>query len=75
MLNTRPIQIITAAQVISGISLPFIAILLVIATNNKKLLGEHTNTLVQNVLGVIAALVTLGLGSWGLFGVITRLLG
>ena len=75
ILNTAPIQIITTAQVISGVSLPFIAILLVIATNNKKLLGEHTNTLLQNILGVIAALVTLGLGSWGLYGVITNLLG
>ena len=75
MLNTRPIQIITAAQVTSGFSLPFIAILLVIATNNKKLLGEHTNTLWQNILGSIAAAVSLGLGLWGLYGVFTKFFG
>lgn len=75
MLNTKPIQIITAAQVTSGFSLPFIAILLVVATNNKKLLGEHTNTTLQNVLGGIAAAVSLGLGSWGLYGVFTKFFG
>lgn len=75
MLNTRPIQIITAAQVTSGFSLPFIAILLVIAANNKKLLGEHTNTTLQNILGGIAATVSLGLGTWGLYGVFTKFFG
>lgn len=75
MLNTKPIQIITAAQVTSGFSLPFIAILLVIATNNKKLLGEHTNTTWQNILGAIAAAVSLGLGIWGLYGVFTKFFG
>ncbi len=75
MTNTRPIQIITAAQVTSGFSLPFIAILLVVATNNKKLLGKHTNTLLQNILGAIAAAVSLGLGVWGLYGVFMKFFG
>ena len=56
-------------------SLPFIAILLVVATNNKKLLGKHTNTLLQNILGAIAAAVSLGLGVWGLYGVFMKFFG
>lgn len=75
ILNIAPIQIITAAQVTSGISLPFIAILLVIETNNKEMLGNHTNTTLQNILGGIAVIITLGLGAWGLYGVFTRLFG
>lgn len=75
MLGTRPVQIITAAQVTSGFSLPFIAILLVVACNNKSLLGEHTNTKLQNILGTIAAAVSLGLGAWGLYGVFTKFFG
>lgn len=75
MLDARPVQIITTAQVTSGFTLPLIAILLVLACNNKKVLGEATNTLVQNILGVIAAVVSLGLGSWGLFNVFMNLFG
>lgn len=75
MTNTKPTQIIIFAQATSGFFLPFVAILLMIVSNNKKLLGKHTNTVFQNVLGSIAVMVTLGLGSWGLYGVFSKLFG
>lgn len=61
MINTTPATIIVIAQAISGFILPFIAILLMIIANSKKLLGEHTNSVFRNVLGGIAVVVTLGL--------------
>ena len=51
------------------IILPFISILLVLVCNNKRMLGENTNTLFQNILGVGASIITLILGTWGLYNV------
>lgn len=74
VFNAKPVQIITAAQVISGFFLPLVSILLVITTNSKRLLGEYTNTIWQNILGVFASVVTLILGTWGLYDIITSFL-
>lgn len=68
-IDVRPVQIITTAQVISGFFLPFISILLVIVTNSKRMLGEHTNTLFQNILGGLTTIITFILGTWGLYSV------
>ncbi|GFK21339.1 NRAMP family divalent metal transporter [Tetragenococcus halophilus] len=61
-IGTNPTQIIVFASAISGLFLPIVAILIMIAANNKELLQEHKNNLFQNILGGIATLVTLGLG-------------
>lgn len=75
IIGTNPIQIIIFAQAMSGFTLPFIAVLLLIVTNNKKLMGKYTNSKLQNILGTIAVLVTIGLGSWGLYNVFLRVFG
>ena len=74
MINTKPTQIIVFAQATSGFSLPFIAILLMLVTNNKKIMGEYTNSKPRNMLGAIAVFVTLGLGIWGLYGALSNFL-
>lgn len=61
-LGTSPTEIIIFASAFSGLFLPIVAILIMIAGNNKKLLGEYSNTLVQNLLGGFATLITLALG-------------
>lgn len=61
-LGTQPTQIIIFASAFSGLFLPIVSILIMIAANNKELLGKHKNTLVQNILGGFATLITLGLG-------------
>ncbi|NLL49322.1 MAG: divalent metal cation transporter, partial [Firmicutes bacterium] len=68
MFGARPTQIILFAQATSGVFLPLITALFVIAANNKKL-GEYKNTTFQNVLGMISVLVTLGLGLSTLYNV------
>ena len=74
MINTKPAAIIVLAQAISGFILPFIAILFMIIGNNKKLLGEHTNSVARNILGGIAVVVTLGLGIKAFYGFFTTIL-
>lgn len=73
MVNTSPAAIIVAAQAISGFILPFIAILLLVIANSKKLLGNYTNSVIRNVLGGIAAVATLGLAIRALYNLITTL--
>lgn len=62
MFSKTPTQIIVVAQTVSGFSLPFIAIVLMVVANNKKLMGEQRNKVFSNVVGLVAVLVTLGLG-------------
>ena len=61
-MGQTPTQIIIVTQALSGFFLPFIAIFFVISGNNKKMLGKHTNTKLQNILGGIACAVTLAMG-------------
>lgn len=75
MANVRPTQIIVFAQATSGFFLPFIAALLLIVSNSKKIMGKYTNTLLQNVLGIIAVVVTFAIGMWGLYGTLSSLIG
>ena len=76
MMGKTPTQIIIVTQALSGFFLPFIAIFFVISGNNKKMLGEHTNSALQNVLGGLACAVTLAMGMNMLWNnVIMKLIG
>lgn len=75
MANVRPTQIIVFAQATSGFFLPFIAALLLIVSNSKKIMGKYTNTMLQNILGIIAVVVTFAIGMWGLYGTLSSLIG
>ena len=66
MQGQRPTQIIVFAQATSGVFLPFISLLFVLAANSKKL-GKFKNTTTQNVLGFISFAVTFFLGMWTLY--------
>ncbi|TAI48958.1 Nramp family divalent metal transporter [Flagellimonas allohymeniacidonis] len=60
--DIKPIQIIQFAQVANGILLPVMAILLLWIANKKNVMGAHSNSLVQNLLGVIIIGFTIFLG-------------
>ncbi|MCT1492940.1 Nramp family divalent metal transporter [Corynebacterium sanguinis] len=62
----NPIQIIILAQAANGILLPVITFFLLLTMNNKRLLGEHANSIVGNILGGLIFLVTLVLGGLSL---------
>ncbi len=69
MFGKRPVSIIFFAQATSGVFLPIITILFIIAANSKSL-GKYKNTLVSNILGLISCIVTLVLGMWTLYNVL-----
>lgn len=60
--NIKPIQVIQFAQVANGILLPVMAILLLWIVNRKTVMGKHTNTNVQNILGIIIVAFSIFLG-------------
>lgn len=62
MFGGSPILIIQFAQVANGILLPIVAIFLIYLMNSSKLLGVYTNTVVQNLLGLLVIVVALALG-------------
>jgi Mn2+/Fe2+ NRAMP family transporter len=62
MAGSSPIQAIVFAQITNGILLPVIAIYLLIIMNNKNLLGNSTNKLFQNILGIVIVLIMIILG-------------
>ncbi len=63
-------QVIVFAQVANGLLLPILAVFLIYAMNNRDLLGEYTNTTLQNVLGGIVTLVVVGIGLRTLYDVL-----
>lgn len=61
-LGYDPVEVIVFAQVANGMLLPILAVFLIYAMNNDGLLGEHTNSRLQNVLGAVVTLAVIGIG-------------
>ncbi len=70
-LNIGAIEIIWFAQIANGVLLPVIAIFLLWVMNKKAILGNHTNTLLQNFLGIVIVLFTIFLGTKSILKVIS----
>lgn len=69
-LDYNPVQVIVFAQVANGLLLPILAVFLIYAMNNRELLGEYTNSTLQNVLGGLVTLVVVGIGLRTLYDVL-----
>lgn len=54
-----PTKIITSAQAIGGVALPISVILVLLVSNDKDLMGEHTNGKALNILTGIVFVITL----------------
>ncbi|PWL39226.1 manganese transporter [Flagellimonas aquimarina] len=68
--DITPIQIIQFAQIANGILLPVMAILLLWIVNKKSIMGNHKNSLIQNVLGFIIVGFAIFLGTKSILKVI-----
>ncbi|WP_190808876.1 Nramp family divalent metal transporter [Flagellimonas sp. S3867] len=68
--DIKPIQIIQFAQVANGILLPIMAILLLWVVNKKSVMGKHTNSIVQNIFGVLIVGLSIFLGMKSILKVI-----
>lgn len=75
ILGGSPTQIIVFAQATSGFILPFIALIVLVAANNRKLLGDFVNKAWQNIVGSLAVVLAFILGFWGLYNVVLKLIG
>ncbi|ARK10323.1 divalent metal cation transporter [Fibrella sp. ES10-3-2-2] len=67
LANATPIPVIVAVQAINGILLPFVTVFLFVAVNNRQLLGQHVNSLLQNIAMASVVLVTAILGGWNVW--------
>ncbi|WP_255171134.1 Nramp family divalent metal transporter [Natrononativus amylolyticus] len=61
------IQLIIFAQVANGLLLPILAVFLLYAMNNDRLLGEYTNSTTQNILGALVLVVVIIIASQTLY--------
>lgn len=62
MLNFRPIPVIILAQALNGFLLPFMAIFLLFAANDRTLLGAYANGFWANLFTLVIVGVTTLLG-------------
>jgi len=53
------IPVMLISQVANGILLPFVLIIMLILSNDKKIMGRHTNTKVGNYISIIVVIVML----------------
>ena len=60
--DIKPIQIIQFAQVANGILLPIMAILLLWVVNKKSVMGKFTNSIFQNIFGLVIVGFSIFLG-------------
>ncbi len=61
-LGLKPVEIIQFAQVANGILLPVVAVFLFWMVNRFSVMGKHTNSVVQNILGALILGITIFLG-------------
>lgn len=63
----KPIAAIIFAQAANALLLPIIAIFLMIVINNKRIMRQHTNSLINNILSLMIVAVVVSLGSYKLW--------
>jgi manganese transport protein len=64
-----PVDAIVFAQAANGILLPVIAVFLLVVVNRSDLLGQYTNRLTANLLGVLVVATAAGIGIYKLIDV------
>ncbi|PQJ75076.1 Nramp family divalent metal transporter [Polaribacter gangjinensis] len=61
-VGIKPIEIIKFPQIVNGLLLPIITVILLWMMNQKSVLGDFTNSKMQNSIGFFIFLITLFLG-------------
>lgn len=69
-LELRPVEIIQFAQVTNALLLPIIATFLFWIVNRPSVMGEHRNSSLQNILGVVIIGITIFLGVKSIYAVL-----
>jgi manganese transport protein len=63
----KPIAAIIFAQATNALLLPVIAVFLLIVVNNKRIMRQHTNSIISNILGWCIVALVVGLGTYKLW--------
>jgi len=72
-LGIKPVEIIQFAQIANGLVLPIIAIFLFWVVNQRSVLGDQKNNLLQNIIGFVVIALSIFLGAKSIFNVIQNL--
>lgn len=64
--SIKPFQMLYYTAILNGICAPLLLLLIMLIGNNKKIMGEHTNSTISNIFGWMITLV-MTLASIGLF--------
>lgn len=56
-IGVSPINALIYTAILYGMTAPILIALILLISNNKKIMGRHTNTITANVLGIIALLI------------------
>jgi Mn2+/Fe2+ NRAMP family transporter len=59
--NLPLVKISILSQVVNGIVLPFVLVFMLLLINNKRLMGEHTNSRFYNVITWATTIIMIGL--------------
>jgi Mn2+/Fe2+ NRAMP family transporter len=62
LLGTRPVALIFVAQIVNGLVLPIVAVVLLVAMNDRGRLGSHVNSWRGNIIGTAVVLLCTVLG-------------
>ncbi|MFQ5528014.1 MAG: NRAMP family divalent metal transporter [Thermoanaerobaculia bacterium] len=71
----RAVPVIIVAQALNGVLLPVVAVFLLVAVNDRKLMSESTNHLFSNLTMSLVTLVTMLLGAANVLKAGARALG
>lgn len=58
----NPLSIIIMAQAVNGVFLPIIVFTVIYMTSRKRVMGKHTNTILQNIIGCCVGIISLVIG-------------
>lgn len=72
-LGLKPVEIIQFAQVANGILLPVVAVFLFWVVNRSSIMGEHKNSVIQNLMGLVIIAITVFLGAKSIYTVLETL--
>jgi len=76
LVGVPPIPVILLAQALNGVLLPFVAGFLILAVNDRRLMGEdHRNGRWANAAGMLVVAITMMLGLRSLVAAATRAFG
>jgi Mn2+/Fe2+ NRAMP family transporter len=62
LTSVQPVPLIVFAQIVNGLLLPVVAVVLLIAMNDRSRLGSHVNTWIGNTAGAFVTILCAALG-------------